>query len=82
MRSKLQMLAMTLAGLFVFHGRVDRKSYFLVGIILMILKYTVEASVIYMATGLGYSPLDFINPDRLDCPSNPPAGAHAYSKHF
>ncbi len=62
MKKNLQMLAAKLASLFVFEGRVDRKSYFLAGFFLMILKYMVEASVIYVATGLSYSPLDFVNP--------------------
>ncbi len=43
-------------------GSVNRWNYLQVGVSLMLVKYLVEAVVIYAATGLSYTPIDFVNP--------------------
>jgi uncharacterized membrane protein YhaH (DUF805 family) len=47
---------------FGLQGRVSRQAYLLSGVGLMLLKYVVEAGVVYCLSGLFYSPLDFANP--------------------
>ncbi len=44
------------------NGRVDRRTYLLVGLGLGILKYVVESSVLSYASGRFYTPLDFVSP--------------------
>ncbi len=50
------------SSIFRFEGPVNRKDYLQVGVSLMVLKYLVEAVVIYTATSLRYTPIDFVNP--------------------
>lgn len=47
---------------FLLHGSVSRSEYFRVGIMLMVLKYAVEAGTIFAVTGLIYTPLHFLSP--------------------
>jgi len=51
-----------LRNLFSLNGQVSRREYLRVGIVLMVLKYAVEAATILAATGLIYTPLDFLSP--------------------
>lgn len=51
-----------LAILFSLHGRVDRKTYALVGFSLMLFKYAVDAGVIFGFTGEFWTPLDYLSP--------------------
>lgn len=48
--------------LFSLHRRIDRRTYFGVGLGLMLLKYAVDASVIRLATGQPWTPLDYLLP--------------------
>lgn len=43
-------------------GTVDRKTYFFAGLLLALLKYAVELCAIGVATGLVYTPIDFVAP--------------------
>jgi hypothetical protein len=44
------------------YRRVGRLQYFVVGVVLALIKYAVEAAVIGATTNRFYSPLDFVNP--------------------
>jgi hypothetical protein len=46
-------------------GSVDRATYALVGVVLAVLKYAVEAGVLRAAAGRPLSPLDFVSPSLL-----------------
>lgn len=46
----------------VMRDHVGRKAYAITGFGLMLVKYIVEATVVFCVSGLFYSPLDFVNP--------------------
>jgi uncharacterized membrane protein YhaH (DUF805 family) len=48
--------------LFGFRHRVDRRLYFRVGVVLMLLKYAVDATVITLTTGRLWTPVDYLVP--------------------
>jgi uncharacterized membrane protein YhaH (DUF805 family) len=48
--------------LFTLQGSVDRREYFWVGVVLMLIKYAVEAGTVYLTTGMAYTPIDFLSP--------------------
>lgn len=48
--------------LFSLDAPVDRRTYVRLGLALMALKYTVDAAVIYAATGVFWHPLDYLLP--------------------
>lgn len=48
--------------LFSLEGRVSRRTYLTSGLVLMALKYTVEATAIYLVTGNLWTPLDYAVP--------------------
>ena len=41
---------------------VDRRRYFLHGAALMVLKYAIDAGLVWLVTGAFWSPLDYVNP--------------------
>ena len=45
-----------------FRGGVDRRTYATVGFGLMLLKYAVDAGIVYGLTGRFWTPLDYLNP--------------------
>ncbi len=51
-----------LARLFSLRGRVDRQTYAIVGFTLMFLKYGVDATCIYFATDVFWTPFDYLSP--------------------
>lgn len=51
-----------LALLFGTRARVDRKTYALVGILLALLKYAIDAGLIYITTGHIWHPLQYLSP--------------------
>lgn len=57
-----QIAQLSVVNLFGMKDRIRRREYILVGLILMPLKYVVEALVILYFTGRTYSPIDFVNP--------------------
>ena len=48
--------------LFSLHGTVDRRTYLATGIGLMVLKYLVDASFLYLAAGIAWTPWDYLIP--------------------
>ena len=62
MQSSAKSNAFRLTSVFGFAGRVGRKSYLSIGVSLMLFKYLVETTVIYISTGRNYTPVDFVNP--------------------
>lgn len=52
----------SLSGLFGLVGEATQKDYIKVGVVLMLIKYLIEAVAIYAATHRVYTPIDFVNP--------------------
>lgn len=50
------------ASLFRLRGPVSRRTYWTAGVSLLLLKYLVEAALVYATTGRFWSPLDYVNP--------------------
>ena len=48
--------------LFGLHGRVNRRVYLVTGISLMLLKYVVDATAIYLAAHVVWTPWDYLLP--------------------
>jgi hypothetical protein len=46
--------------LFGLHGRVDRRVYLVTGISLMLLKYALDATAIYLIAHVVWTPLDYL----------------------
>lgn len=67
---------LTLRFLFSLQGRVQRGQYIACGVLLMVLKYTIDMAIVYFATGRWLDPLAFLSPlldTRVD-PSSLPDG--------